>query len=88
MTAPDTTFSAEHVAELVAKLLHLPEPVPLDAELIELDGFSSLFVAELVERLEEELCRELPPELIVPETFESPAALAAALGLDVTEARR
>ncbi len=88
MTALDTTFGAEHVAELVAELLRLPEPVPLEAELIDLDGFSSLFVAELVERLEEELGRELPPELIVPETFESPATLAAALGLAVMETRR
>jgi acyl-CoA synthetase (AMP-forming)/AMP-acid ligase II/acyl carrier protein len=50
-----------------------------DTSLFDLAGFNSLAVAELVERLEEQIGMEIPPALLVPQTFETPATLSTAV---------
>jgi acyl carrier protein len=51
----------------------------MSSSLLDLPGCDSLAIATLVERLEDELRREIPPELIVPETFATPLTIASAL---------
>ena len=44
--------------------------------ILDLPGFDSIAAVEVLERLETELDVEVPPELIVPEAFESLDSLA------------
>ena len=72
---------SEHVrdraAEALAELLRLPvDEVRSGGSPLDLPGFDSVVAVELLERLETELDVEVPPELIVPEAFESLDALA------------
>ena len=62
----------ERAAEVLAEILRLPiEEVTSGASILDLQGFDSIAAVELLERLESELDVEVPPELIVPEAFES-----------------
>jgi acyl carrier protein len=72
---------SEHVrdraAEALAELLRLPvDDVRSDVSPLDLPGFDSVVAVELLERLETSLDVEVPPELIVPEAFESLDSLA------------
>ena len=68
----------DRAAETLAEILRLPvEEVRTDGSPLDLPGFDSIVAMELLERLETELDAEVPPELIVPEAFESLDALAA-----------
>ena len=53
------------------------ENVQLDpaTPLQELRGFDSLFLTDLIDRLEERLQRVLEPQFFVPETFENPMTI-------------
>jgi acyl carrier protein len=66
------------IAALVAELLGVDAP-RADADLLALEGFDSLAIVELVERLEHALGRALPDELLTPEAFATPRALADAV---------
>ncbi|HEX5116509.1 MAG TPA: acyl carrier protein [Pseudonocardiaceae bacterium] len=60
------------VAEVVSAVLGTPTAdVLATATLFDLPGFDSLAVVSVLDRLETELHVEVPPELIVPEAFES-----------------
>jgi acyl carrier protein len=68
---------AGRAAETLAEILRLPvEEVRAGGSPLDLPGFDSIVAVELLERLETELEVEVPPELIVPEAFESLDALA------------
>ncbi|WP_328611223.1 acyl carrier protein [Amycolatopsis sp. NBC_00345] len=56
-----------------------PETAREAPSLFDLPGFDSVAVVAVLERLEDELGVEVPPELIVPEAFESVAALTEIL---------
>ena len=65
-------------AEVLAEVLRLPlEEVDSGASILDLPGFDSVAAVAVLERLEAELDVEVPPELIVPEAFDSLDALAA-----------
>ena len=67
----------DRAAEVLAELLRLPlQEVDAGGSPLDLPGFDSVVAVELLERLETELDVEVPPELIVPEAFESLDALA------------
>jgi acyl carrier protein len=67
----------DQAAEALAELLRLPvDDVRSGVSPLDLPGFDSVVAVELLERLETELDVEVPPELIVPEAFESLDALA------------
>ena len=67
----------DRAAETLAEILRLPvEEVRAGGSPLDLPGFDSIVAVELLERLETELEVEVPPELIVPEAFESLDALA------------
>ena len=67
----------ERAAEVLAEILRLPvDEVTSGASILDLQGFDSIAAVELLERLESELDVEVPPELIVPEAFESLDTLA------------
>jgi acyl carrier protein len=67
----------ERAAEVLAEILRLPlQDVTSGASVLDLPGFDSIAAVDLLERLESELDVEVPPELIVPEAFESLDALA------------
>jgi acyl carrier protein len=64
-------------AEALADVLRLPlEEVTSGASILDLPGFDSVAAMDVLERLEAGLDVEVPPELIVPEAFESLDALA------------
>jgi len=63
-------------AEALAEILRLPVEEVGGGSPLDLPGFDSVVAMELLERLETELDVEVPPELIVPEAFESLDALA------------
>ena len=72
---------SEHVrdraAEALAELLRLPvDEVRSGGSPLDLPGFDSVVAVELLERLENSFDVEVPPELIVPEAFESLDSLA------------
>ena len=68
----------DRAAETLAEILRLPvEEVRTGGSPLDLPGFDSIVAVELLERLETELEVEVPPELIVPEAFESLDSLAA-----------
>lgn len=75
-----TTLSPGEVVTCVREVLTEDVPLHEEARLLEVPGFSSLVLAALVESLERRLGREIPPERIVPETFESPRSIALTLG--------
>ena len=67
----------DRAAETLAEILRLPvEEVRAGGSPLDLPGFDSIVAVELLERLETELDVEVPPELIVPEAFESLDSLA------------
>ena len=68
----------DRAAEALAEILRLPveEVVGSGGSPLDLPGFDSIAAVEVLERLETELDVEVPPELIVPEAFESFDALA------------
>ena len=67
----------DQAAEALAELLRLPvDDVRSGASPLDLPGFDSVVAVELLDRLETELDVEVPPELIVPEAFESLDSLA------------
>lgn len=55
-------------------------PARVDActSLLDLPGFDSIAIADVVERIEEETGMEYPPEALVPETFATVTSLAQA----------
>jgi acyl carrier protein len=68
----------DRAAETLAEILRLPvEEVRTGGSPLDLPGFDSIVAVELLERLETELEVEVPPELIVPEAFESLDSLGA-----------
>jgi len=69
----------EEVARLVEQAIGGGVRVTAQTELLELDGFTSIVVVDLVGQLEERLGREIPPEAIAPETFSSPATISEAV---------
>ena len=70
-------LARDRAAEALAEILRLPlEEVGSGVSPLDLPGFDSIAAVELLERLETELDVEVPPELIVPEAFESLDALA------------
>jgi acyl carrier protein len=78
--------SADHVeisqqaVEAVADVVRVPPAEVTGARsLFDLPGFDSLAVVAVLERLESALGVEVPPELIVPEAFESITALSSLL---------
>jgi len=67
----------DRAAETLAEILRLRvEEVRAGGSPLDLPGFDSIVAVELLERLETELDVEVPPELIVPEAFESLDTLA------------
>ena len=67
----------DRAAETLAEVLRLPvEEVRAGGSPLDLPGFDSIVAVELLERLETEFDVEVPPELIVPEAFESLDTLA------------
>ena len=72
-------MDADRVARLLEQIIGGGLKLAPDTELFELDGFTSLVVVDLTERLEYELGREIPAELIAPETFSSSSAIADAI---------
>jgi acyl carrier protein len=67
----------DQAAEALAELLRLPvDVVRSGGSPLDLPGFDSVVAVELLERLETSLDVEVPPELIVPEAFESLDTLA------------
>ena len=67
----------DRAAETLAELLRLPvDAVDAGGSPLDLPGFDSVVAVELLERLETELEVEVPPELVVPEAFESLDSLA------------
>jgi acyl carrier protein len=64
----------------VAAVLGVPlATVTAARSLLDLPGFDSVAVVALLDQLESELGVEVPPDLIVPEAFESIDALAGLL---------
>lgn len=55
-----------------------PASVDAGTALLDLPGFDSLAIADVVERIEEETGTEYPPEALVPETFATVTSLARA----------
>jgi acyl carrier protein len=71
---------SRRVIQAVADVLGVPQAaVTGAASLFDLPGFDSLAVVSVLERLESGLSVEVPPELIVPEAFDSLAALTGLL---------
>jgi acyl carrier protein len=67
----------DRAAAALAEILQLPlEDVSSGTSILDLPGFDSIAAVEVLERLESELDVEVPPELIVPEAFESLDTLA------------
>jgi acyl carrier protein len=67
----------DRAAAAVAEILRLPlDDVRSGTSILDLPGFDSITAVEVLERLESELDVEVPPELIVPEAFESLGTLA------------
>ena len=67
----------DRAAETLAEILRLRvEEVRAGGSPLDLPGFDSIVAVELLERLETEFDVEVPPELIVPEAFESLDTLA------------
>ena len=56
-----------------------PVVIQEDTTLQDLNGFDSLFIAGLLERIEDHFGVEMNPALILPETFETPLTIAEAL---------
>jgi acyl carrier protein len=77
MSVRQDALSAAAVAQLAGALLDAT--VSPETSLFAVEGFDSLAIVELVEALERASRREIPPALIVPETFATPQALADAL---------
>jgi acyl carrier protein len=77
----DTPVTAELALVLAALRAVLGESTPLaaDTELLELPGFDSMALANLVAEIEERVGGPLPDELIVPEVFATPGRLASRL---------
>lgn len=69
----------EEVARMIERLIGGGVRVQAQTRLFELEGFTSLVVVDLVERLEERIGREIPAEAIEPETFSSPTAIVEAV---------
>lgn len=72
------------VAEVIAcviRVLNRNVRIEADTALLELPDVDSVVIADLVLEVEAVLDVELDPRLVVPETFASPAALAAALAV-------
>lgn len=74
-------LAAHHeAAAAIAQVLRIPVcTVQESASLLDLPGFDSVAVVAVLERLENIFGIEVPPELIVPEAFESIDALAGLL---------
>lgn len=68
------------VLDHLASVLGLPPGAPAAAgSLFDLPGFDSIAIVDVLDRLETALGVEVPPELIVPEAFESLDSLTALL---------
>ena len=81
MSRPDLAALRERVAFAVGAVLAVPPDQAASAgSLFDLPGFDSLAVVAVLDRLESGLGVEVPPELIVPEAFESVDALTSLLG--------
>jgi acyl carrier protein len=71
-------LAAQHEAtRAIAQVLRIPaRTVTESASLLDLPGFDSITVVAVLERMENIFEIEIPPELIVPEAFESLETLA------------
>ncbi len=67
------------VIACVVRVLNRDVVIEADTALLELPAVDSVVIADLVLEAEAVLGVELDPRLVVPETFASPAVLAAAL---------
>lgn len=77
MNAADHEAICDRARAALADILRLPpDEVASEASILDLPGFDSIAAVEVLERLEADLKVEVPAELIVPEAFESVAALA------------
>lgn len=76
MRCPD---HLEVVLETIRGLTVSRTSIGPETRLAELSNYNSLFLARLVEELEDRIGAELPVELIVPENFSCPRRIAAML---------
>lgn len=77
MNAIDDRLVRRRAAAALADVLRLPpDDVTSGASILDLPGFDSIAAVAVLERLEAEFGVEVPPELIVPEAFESLDGLA------------
>jgi acyl carrier protein len=71
-SAPVTAADVEaRVLRLVQSAVDSDEPIDETTPLVDLPGFDSIVLVELVESLERDLGIEIAVEHLVPETFES-----------------
>jgi acyl carrier protein len=78
---PTTVRTFEDFESAVLAIVREREPaaaVDAGASLLDLPGFDSLAIADVVERIEEETGVEYPSAVLVPETFASATSLAQA----------
>jgi acyl carrier protein len=75
-----TTLENQIVDTVAAVLAARPETVRRAGSLFDLDGFDSLSVVAILERLEDQLGVEVDPDAIVPEAFESVDTLTDLMG--------
>ena len=79
-TAADYSGLRQHAVQAVADVLGVTATAVIEASsFFDLPGFDSLAVVAVLEQLESGLGIEVPPELIVPEAFDSVAALTGLL---------
>jgi len=72
MSASDRHVLGQRAVQAVAAVLGMPPAVVASSgSLFDLPGFDSIAVVAVLERLESGLGTEVPPELIVPEAFDS-----------------
>lgn len=70
----------DDVVHTVAEVLNAPvDEVTAAPSLFDLDGFDSLAIVAVLDRLERERAVEVPPERILPEAFASVDALCELL---------
>jgi acyl carrier protein len=75
----DQTTALDCVLDVLRARFSTGVMVAANTSLMDLNGFDSLFIAGLIEQLEDRLGVDMDPALILPETFETPATLADAL---------
>jgi acyl carrier protein len=89
MNPIDHEFIRQRAVAALADILQLPlHHVTTGASILDLPGFDSVAAVAVLERLEAEFGVEVPPELIVPEAFESLDGLAELFTAPLQESSR